>query len=345
MNVSLPLITTDKEEALRCVNLINKSFEHKMYGEFIAISPINFGFNYAFKLNSKSIPASQATADDFAMKYSAKNHEILADSSEFTFRIDVMLIQFHLLTDPMDQILQLADHIDQDTSSTSIVDVAKSMRSIAQSSTKHAAEAAIDPKELTLNKLLLQIVAPVAINLGYIITANSPKGSDETVGQFSRFSSSRPDLALYSKYHHCGFYLIKREEALPEDKQGDTQDPALLVPSCDVSVLKGRESCICGGITEAKLSSAAKSPLYQLVGGMENLAGDLVVHHLRSCNSSFSLVKIYGLIIDYDSFTCDVYLLEMNFTKRESLLYEGEHLDLNVGINRLLSTLEKWKSC
>ena len=212
--MSLPLITTKREEAQECVALINDSLEHKIYGEFIAVSPRNGGFNCVFMLKSKAIPANQASSNDFAMEYSTKTYQLLEDSSEFTFQIDVTLIQSCVLTDSIDQFLQLADNILRDVSSTSIVDVATRIKSIAQSRTKYAAETAIDPKELTLNKLLVQIIAPVATDLGYIITTNSPKGSDETVGHFSRFSSSRPDLALYSKDHHCGFFFNKKRRSL-----------------------------------------------------------------------------------------------------------------------------------
>ena len=88
-------------------------------------------------------------------------------------------------------------------------------------------------------------------------------------------------------------------------------------------VLEVGKSCICGGITEAKLSSPTESPLYQLVGGMEKLAGDLVVHHLRLCKSSFSLVKIYVPIIDYNDFTFVQHTLSLSKLHLEQIHITG----------------------
>lgn len=50
-----------------------------------------------------------------------------------------------------------------------------------------------------------------------------------------------------------------------------------------------------GSVTDNKLPICA--PVHQLLGNFEKLAGDLAFYHLQRCESPFSRMRHYGLII------------------------------------------------
>ena len=159
-------------------------------------------------------------------------------------------------------------------------------------------------QEESLNTYVKEKIAAVARSLGYIVATNK---STSPMDHYSRFASSKPDLYMCSRQHHCGFVV--------------------------------EHNYLQGMVTENKINNS--NPRAQLLGNMEKLAGDLVHHHLQSCGIVFEHVRIYGLILNYADNLSTSYCLKMNFKSKSSTFEEEmETLSVERGLNRLLAQMQ-----
>ena len=99
------------------------------------------------------------------------------------------------------------------------------------------------------------------------------------------------------------------------------------------------ESTLKGGMTENKMKLKKKNKddiEGQLIAGMEKMAGDL---ELLLSGGDPKQKRFQHLCIS--KFTAKAYHLNMDFVAKCSKLYIGlQELDLNTGVNRLISCLE-----
>ena len=167
--------------------------------------------------------------------------------------------------------------------------------------------------ENTFNKMLLDQITAVVEPLGYNSVGNTKNGLLDGEHKYSRFHSSKPDLMFASKLQHCAYAV--HAHVFEEEIE------------------------LTGSVTENKLPISA--PIYQLLGNMEKLAGDLAYFHLRSCGKHFSKIIIYGLIIVAQSDCSKGYKLVMDFDKRNSTFTFDDHeQDLNAGLNKFIQQMK-----
>ena len=161
--------------------------------------------------------------------------------------------------------------------------------------------------EGSLNVLVTEKITAAAKGLGYTVATNR---SAVITNRYSRFATSKPDLYMYSPDHHCGFVVDNAKEDYLE-----------------------------GVVSENKLPSS--NPLAQMLGNMEKLAVDLLFFHLRRCSRDIRYIKIYGMIINYDTNRSTAYLLTIDFESKSCTLEEERQpLGIEFGLNRLLSQME-----
>ena len=173
--------------------------------------------------------------------------------------------------------------------------------------------------ELTNNQLLCAALGAKAEGMGYTVTTNTSSIPGICNSHSTKYFNSRPDLAMYKSNR---IYTVMGK------------------PS--------EESTLEGGMKENKNKiEKNKNDVGQLLAGMEKMAGDLAYQQLQSGRDPkqkrFQHTKIYGLVVDYASFTSKAYHLNMDFVAKCSILYTGlQKLNLNVGVgvNRLISCLE-----
>ena len=178
-------------------------------------------------------------------------------------------------------------------------------------------------QELTFNVLLSQIKG-YAEEMGYVAVGNVKNALVTGNNPFSRFHTSRPDNFFVNKHQHCGYVVLDEgdlEEKLVLDERdcdtSDDDDDDVIHHRCD------------------KLPIA--TPLHQLLGSMEKLAGNLAYFHLKNCSTEFRSIKVYGLIICSQNKTSRGYSLIIDFKKRTSVCFEDiSESDLNSGVSKLL---------
>ena len=178
--------------------------------------------------------------------------------------------------------------------------------------------------EIARNRLLFDQISDEAIKGGYRIFTNTsvitPKSLQVAA---SKYHNSRPDLVLYHPTDYCA-YVIKNQDGV--------QDLSLKA-----------------GLTENKQTDESVT-LGQLLGEMEKVAGDLpgsllLDTELTVKDKVFTVIELFGLIVDFQHGTCKAYKLEMDFRARYSTLYIGDKsLCLNDSISRLFEALQKPKT-
>ena len=173
---------------------------------------------------------------------------------------------------------------------------------------------------MTNNKLVCEEVSRRAEEMGYIVMTNKSSIAGSYNSQASRYYKSRPDLVMYKK--NCGYIVMETGEE----------------PTATTTT-----TCLSDGITENK-NTLQVDAVGQLLAGMEKVAGDLAFQHLRSVEELesrvFQYIYIYGLVIDFEKFSCRPYKLTMDFISKSCKLHTGiQELSLNDGINRLVSNL------
>ena len=172
--------------------------------------------------------------------------------------------------------------------------------------------------ELTNNQLLCVALGAKAEEMGYTVTTNTSSIPGICNSHSTKYFNSRPDLAMY---------------------KGDRMYIVMGKPS--------EESTQKGGMTENKnkIEKNKNDVEGQLLVGMEKMAGDLAYQQLQSGRDPkqkrYQHIKIYGLVVDYASFTSKAYQLNMDFVAKCSILYTSlQELNLNMGVNRLISCLK-----
>ena len=98
-----------------------------------------------------------------------------------------------------------------------------------------------------------------------------------------------------------------------------------------------------GMASENKLDPV-KSPLAQLLGNMEKVAGEMakVVIIKDATGKRIEILKIYGIIINYKMNICEPYLLTLKLTEPGYTLLEkgSKYLEIHTALQRILACLK-----
>ena len=318
MNVSCPSSTFSESEGLLDVAVLRKLHPQlNPKGHFEAVSFDDDGnvfFVYKFE-----IPFKASDAKDSYFLINQKTvpvNKILAEES-FQLRIDIQFVGITTYKEKMASAFREVRSLLSANKKCKVEDISEDIFVVQDKYLSEGAIECIDAKELTMNSYLRNRIVQIAEGLGYIVKTNKSAVVGKA-NQSSRCYTSRPDLSIISGKYHCGFTVIEQESGEPE------------------------EFIVTAATTENK-QSCSGDEMPQLLGNMEKVAGDVVLHHLKVCETKlFSFVEVYGLIIDYNTDTCTAHKLKMDFHAKNSYLYNGDkELPLSQAIDRLITTLQR----
>ena len=147
----------------------------------------------------------------------------------------------------------------------------------------------------------------------------------------SMFSSSKPDLMMFHRDNPETGVVCQRNVEVEEDMETEETE--------EYVTLSGMAS-------ENKLDHHVfNSPVAQLLGNMEKVAGEMAKVFITkdTCTmEKIELFKIYGIIINYKTNSCEPYLLTLKLTEPSyTMLQKGsENLEIHTALQRILACLK-----